>query len=258
VRQAPSLGTIDRQVLNLLGAEHSLNGRLLCVNRNGRPGDFDDFIGSADRQLDVARGGYADLNINYGEPGDAAGANARRKFFSLANTTAISDWAARTKSRYNSLQVALNRPFKNGLLLKGAYTLSKAKDMTTSGEDGSFTGAYRASDGSTLVNASWIVDGKTKMEEFNISKEGVWTPLRTSDDYGYDPRTRPFYTRAFKANQPIWTPLVVAIASMAVCACRLNAPAAPSIPMTSQRTVQSRRASPNSIAANSTFTTLKT
>jgi hypothetical protein len=81
-------------------------------------------------------GGYADLNINYGEPGDAAGANARRKFFSVAGTTAISDWAARTKSRYNSLQVALNRPFKNGLLLKGAYTLSKAKDMTTSGEDG--------------------------------------------------------------------------------------------------------------------------
>ena len=32
----------------------------------------------------------------------------------------------RRGSRYNSLQVAVNRPFKNGLLLKGAYTLSKA------------------------------------------------------------------------------------------------------------------------------------
>ncbi len=81
-------------------------------------------------------GGYADLNINYGEPGDAAGANSRRKFFSVAGATAINDWAARTRSRYNSLQVALNRPFKNGLLLKGAYTLSKAMDMTTNGEDG--------------------------------------------------------------------------------------------------------------------------
>jgi hypothetical protein len=81
-------------------------------------------------------GGYADLNINYGSPGDAAGANNRRQFFSVAGTTAINDWAARTKSRYNSLQVALNRPFKNGLLLKGAYTLSKAMDMTTNGEDG--------------------------------------------------------------------------------------------------------------------------
>jgi hypothetical protein len=81
-------------------------------------------------------GGYADLNINYGEPGPAAGANNRRRFFSVAGNTAINDWAARTRSRYNSLQVALNRPFRNGLLLKGAYTLSRAKDMTTSGEDG--------------------------------------------------------------------------------------------------------------------------
>jgi hypothetical protein len=78
-------------------------------------------------------GGYADLNINYGQPG---GGNASLKYFAVAGTTAINDWAARTRSRYNSLQVALNRPFKNGLLLKGAYTLSHAMDMTTSGEDG--------------------------------------------------------------------------------------------------------------------------
>lgn len=81
-------------------------------------------------------GGYADLNINYGEPGDAANANARRKYFALAGNTAINDWGARTKSRYHGLQVSINRPFQQGLLLKGAYTLSKAKDMTTSGEDG--------------------------------------------------------------------------------------------------------------------------
>jgi len=62
--------------------------------------------------------------------------NASRKFFAVAGNTAINDWAARTKSRYHSLQVALNRPFKNGLLLKGAYTFSRAKDMTTNGEDG--------------------------------------------------------------------------------------------------------------------------
>ena len=76
-------------------------------------------------------GGYADLNINYGEPG---GGNAARKFFALAGTSDITDWAARTKARYNSLQVAINRPFKDGLMLKGAYTLSKAKDMAD--EDG--------------------------------------------------------------------------------------------------------------------------
>ncbi len=76
-------------------------------------------------------GGYADLNVNYGEPG---GGNSALKYFALAGTTAINDWGARTRSRYNSLQVSINRPFQNGLLLKGAYTLSKAKNMAD--EDG--------------------------------------------------------------------------------------------------------------------------
>jgi len=76
-------------------------------------------------------GGYADLNLNYGEPG---GGNASRKYFSVAGTTAINDWAARTKTRYKALQVALNRPFRNNLALKGAYTLSRAKNMAD--EDG--------------------------------------------------------------------------------------------------------------------------
>lgn len=76
-------------------------------------------------------GGYADLNINYGEPG---GGNASLKYFAVAGSTAINDWAARTRARYHSLQVSINRPFKNGLMLKGAYTLSKARDMAD--EDG--------------------------------------------------------------------------------------------------------------------------
>ena len=62
------------------------------------------------------------------------GGNASRQYFALAGTTAINDWAARTKSRYHGLQVAMNRPFKNGLLLKGAYTYSKSKNMAD--EDG--------------------------------------------------------------------------------------------------------------------------
>lgn len=78
-------------------------------------------------------GGYADLNINHGEPG---GGNAARKYFAVAGTTAINDWAARTKSRYHGLQIALNRPFTDGLLIKGAYTLSRSKNMTSNDEDG--------------------------------------------------------------------------------------------------------------------------
>jgi hypothetical protein len=76
-------------------------------------------------------GGYADLNLNYGEPGLG---NAARKYFNVAGTTAINDWASRTKSRYHGLQIAVNRPFTKGLLLKGAYTLSRSKNMAD--EDG--------------------------------------------------------------------------------------------------------------------------
>ncbi len=76
-------------------------------------------------------GGYADLNINYGEPGQG---NSGLKYFAQAGTSAINDWAARTKSRYHGLQVAVNRPFQNGLMIKAAYTLSRAKNMAD--EDG--------------------------------------------------------------------------------------------------------------------------
>jgi class 3 adenylate cyclase len=62
--------------------------------------------------------------------------------------------------------------------------------VSYSGEDGSFTGAYRASDGSTLVNASWIVDGKTKMEEFNV----------TGTDLDADPHERRLRLRSEDAS----------------------------------------------------------
>jgi hypothetical protein len=76
-------------------------------------------------------GGYADLNLNVGVPG---GGGTAAKYYASAGTTAINDWAGRTKSRYQGLQMALNRPFKNGLMLKGAYTWSQAKNMAD--EDG--------------------------------------------------------------------------------------------------------------------------
>ncbi len=76
-------------------------------------------------------GGYAARNVNFSEPG--AG-QAGRKLYAVAATADIGDWAARTRSRYHGLQVALDRPFRNGLLLKGAYTLSRAQNETD--EDG--------------------------------------------------------------------------------------------------------------------------
>jgi hypothetical protein len=79
-------------------------------------------------------GGYADINLNYAEPGTG---NAGRRFFAQAGNANILDWGAWTGSKYHSLQVAVNRPFKNGLLLKGAYTWSKAMNET---DDDGWTG----------------------------------------------------------------------------------------------------------------------
>jgi outer membrane receptor protein involved in Fe transport len=71
-------------------------------------------------------GGYADQNLNWAESGGDAG----RQFFQQAGTAQVLDWGARTKNHYDSMQVAINRPFSGGLLLKGAYTLSRAKNET--------------------------------------------------------------------------------------------------------------------------------
>ena len=46
----------------------------------------------------------------------------------------INSWGDRLKTKYQSLQVALNKPFTHGLLFKGAYTFSKS--MNESDNDG--------------------------------------------------------------------------------------------------------------------------
>ncbi|MGH9374319.1 MAG: hypothetical protein ACRD15_22615 [Vicinamibacterales bacterium] len=79
-------------------------------------------------------GGYASRNLNYAE----SGGNASRLFFDRAGTGNISLFASSAKARYHSLQVAVNRPYKNGLLLKGAYTLSKAMNEVDD-DGGSFS-----------------------------------------------------------------------------------------------------------------------
>jgi hypothetical protein len=81
----------------------------------------------------AGRDGFADLNINAAQvPG--GGVESQPYFQKVGRRIALNSWGPRTKTNYHSLQVALNRPFKNGLLLKGAYTLSKAMNETD--EDG--------------------------------------------------------------------------------------------------------------------------
>jgi hypothetical protein len=116
--RSPSPGNVDRGTIQQWNAAYEIRW----------PGDIATEFAYVGTRTD---GGYADLNINYGEPG---GGNASRQFFAQAGTTAINDWAGRTKSRYHGLQIAVNRPFSNGVLLKGAYTLSRSKNMAD--EDG--------------------------------------------------------------------------------------------------------------------------
>jgi hypothetical protein len=92
-----------------------------------------------DTSIDVAYvgakgvGGYAwvDLNLptTYG-----GGAQSRPYFISHGRQLSIQSWGQRLDTRYNSLQVALNKAFTKGFMFKGAYTLSKS--MNESDADG--------------------------------------------------------------------------------------------------------------------------
>jgi hypothetical protein len=69
----------------------------------------------------------ADRDINAAMPGLG---NAGRPFAARFNRLRdLKMWDGWLSSNYHSLQVAINRQFSNGLLLKGAYTWSKAINM---------------------------------------------------------------------------------------------------------------------------------
>jgi outer membrane receptor protein involved in Fe transport len=70
----------------------------------------------------------ADRDINSGYPG--SGTTGLPYYASYGRTVATSMWDGYLSSNYNSLQVAVNRSFSKGLMLKGAYTYSHAIDYT--------------------------------------------------------------------------------------------------------------------------------
>ena len=70
----------------------------------------------------------ADYDINAGSPGSGtAGLPFAAQF---GRTIATNMWDGYLSSNYHSLQVAVNRSFAKGLMLKGAYTYAKAIDYT--------------------------------------------------------------------------------------------------------------------------------
>ncbi|HEY3940720.1 MAG TPA: TonB-dependent receptor [Bryobacteraceae bacterium] len=70
----------------------------------------------------------ADRDINAGFPG--SGTTGLPYYAADGRTVPTNMWDGYLSSEYNSLQVAINRSFSKGLMLKGAYTYSKAMDYT--------------------------------------------------------------------------------------------------------------------------------
>jgi hypothetical protein len=92
-----------------------------------------------DTSVDIAyvgakgTGGYAWVDINL--PSTYGGGAASRPYFAtFGRQNAILSWGQRLDTRYDSLQIALNKAFTKGLMFKGAYTLSKS--MNESDNDG--------------------------------------------------------------------------------------------------------------------------
>ncbi|MGH9161951.1 MAG: TonB-dependent receptor domain-containing protein, partial [Vicinamibacteraceae bacterium] len=77
-------------------------------------------------------GGFADRELNWSPPG--GGTEGRQLYEEFGRTASTDLWGSFTEYNYHSLQVAVNRRFTNGLHIRGAYTWSKAMNMTD--EDG--------------------------------------------------------------------------------------------------------------------------
>ena len=109
--------------------------------------------------------GFADLNINASDtPG--GGVESQPYFERFGRRIPLLSWGPRLDTEYHSLQVALNRPFKNGLLLKGAYTFSKAMNMSDNDEDGV---AGLRWNGASQLHRNWARAGHDRPHVFQMA-----------------------------------------------------------------------------------------
>ena len=69
----------------------------------------------------------ADYDINAGYPGSGTAGLPQAN---IGRTIATNMWDGYLSSEYNALQVAVNKSFSKGVMIKGAYTYSKAIDYT--------------------------------------------------------------------------------------------------------------------------------
>ena len=71
--------------------------------------------------------GFADLELNVSPAG--GGEQGRVFFKPFGRTASTLLWGGILKAQYHSMQLQLTRPFKKGLLIRGAYTLGKTLNM---------------------------------------------------------------------------------------------------------------------------------
>jgi class 3 adenylate cyclase len=82
-------------------------------------------------------------------------------------------------------------------------------DLTWScfgGADERFAGAWRDRMPGLMLNRSWpLANGKVHLEEDRLLADGRREIVRRSEDHGYFPTRRPFWTLARTAGGPVWT-----------------------------------------------------
>jgi hypothetical protein len=87
-----------------------------------------EFVGSAAYVGTSTTHQFAEIDINAAAPG--AGNAGRPYAAAFGRRIRTRYWDGMASSNYHSLQTTLNRHFANGLFVKGAYTWSKALNMT--------------------------------------------------------------------------------------------------------------------------------
>jgi hypothetical protein len=93
------------------------------------PGDFAATFGYIGTQTVHA---LADRDINAAEPG--AGNTGRPLYAAFRRTAATTMWDGFLNGNYHAFQTSINRRFRGGVLVKGAYTYSKS--ISSTDEDG--------------------------------------------------------------------------------------------------------------------------
>ena len=84
--------------------------------------------------------GFANVELNVSPPG--GGEQGRRFFAEFQRTASTTQFGGWNRGMYHSMQLQLSRPFKNNLLLRGAYTLGRTFNMTD--DDGTAGFDYNA------------------------------------------------------------------------------------------------------------------